>query len=126
MDWADGSGAIVRVPFSIDIIVPKIIEFGMQRLPNEACGVVIPDLNIPASEWVRELNNRSPDPLNSYQIDPKTVAAILLDPEVWEDVLIWHTHPSGHVGPSRDDMRRRDPRLKYLVVSLPRGEAVRF
>jgi proteasome lid subunit RPN8/RPN11 len=116
----------VRVPFSTDIIVPKIVEFGMMRLPYEACGVVIPDLNYPADQWVHELVNRSSDPLNSYKIDPETIAGLLVDPEVWEDVLIWHTHPSGHVGPSKGDMEGRDPRLKYLVVALPGGLATRF
>jgi proteasome lid subunit RPN8/RPN11 len=116
----------MNVVFSLDVVVPKIIELGMAKMPYEACGVVIPDLDTPPDQWVRELCNRSPDPLNSYKIDPQTVADILLNPQVWDDVLIWHTHPSGHVGPSKDDMRQRDPRLKYLVVSLPRGEAVRF
>jgi len=116
----------MKVPFSTDVIVPRIIELGMARLPFEACGVVVPDLEVPASEWVHELANRSPDPLNNYMLDPKTVAGLLVDPEVWDDVLIWHTHPSGFVGPSQNDMRQRDPRLKYIVVALPRGEAVRF
>lgn len=117
---------MIRVQFSIDIIVPKIVELGMARLPHEACGVVVPDLDQPAEFWVHELVNRSSDPLNSYRIDPETVAKLLVDPEVWEDVLIWHTHPSGHIGPSIDDMRQRDQRLKYLVVALPGGEAVKF
>ena len=116
----------VRVPFSIDVIVPKIVEIGMQRMPNEACGIIIPDLNYTADEWVHELANRSPDPLNSYRIDPETIAGLLVDPEVWDDVLIWHTHPSGHIGPSKRDMEQRHPKLKYLVVALPGGEAARF
>src|SRR5215471_12127957 len=107
----------MRVPFSTDVIVPKIIEIGLSRLPNEACGVVIPNLDYPPDQWVQELMNRSPDPLNNYVIDPATVAGLLVNPDVWEDVLIWHTHPSGHVGPSQNDMRQRDPRLKYLVVA---------
>lgn len=45
---------------------------------------------------------------------------------VWEDVIVWHTHPSGFVGPSRGDMQNRVEGLKYLVVSLPDGEAVYF
>lgn len=116
----------VRVPFSIDVIVPRIIEIGMERLPYEACGIIIPDLDVTAEHWVHELKNRSPDPLNSYKLDPETIADLLIDPEVWEDVLIWHTHPSGHVGPSKGDMDGRDPRLKYLVVALPGGQAARF
>jgi proteasome lid subunit RPN8/RPN11 len=116
----------MNVVFSLDVVVPKIIELGMAKMPYEACGVVVPDLDAPPDQWVHEFKNRSNDPLNSYVIDPRTVADLLLSPEVWDDVLIWHTHPSGFVGPSQNDMRQRDPRLKYLVVALPRGEAVRF
>ena len=116
----------MRVHFSVDVIIPRIVEIGMLRLPNEACGVVIPDLNLPAEEWVHELANRSPDPTNSFKIDPTTVNDLLVSPELWDDVLIWHTHPSGHIGPSKGDLAQRHPKLKYLVVALPRGEAVRF
>jgi proteasome lid subunit RPN8/RPN11 len=116
----------MKIPFSLDVVVPKILEFGMLRYPYEACGVIVPDLNMPADLWVTELKNRSLDPLNSYKIDPETIATLLVDPDVWEDVLIWHTHPSGHIGPSEGDMKQRDVRLKYLVVALPGGEATMF
>lgn len=116
----------MKVVFSLDVVIPKIIEIGMQRIPNEACGVVIPDMDQPCEMWVRELVNRSEDPLNSYRIDPGTIASLLIDPDVWSDVLVWHTHPSGFVGPSQGDMKQRDPRLRYLVVALPRGEPVLF
>lgn len=112
--------------FSTDVIVPRILEIGLKRMPNEACGVIVPDLDWPPDQWVIELENRSPDPLNSFKIDPITVAQLLADPKNWSDVLIWHTHPSGHVGPSKGDLDQRDARLKYLVVALPRGEASLF
>lgn len=118
----------MKLPFSIDTIIPRILEIGMKRLPNEACGLVVPDFDKPVDDWVIELNNRSPDPLNSYVIDPEALGQITLDPEVWEDVLIWHTHPSGHIGPSKRDVETMIPQLKrrYLVVALPGGEAVLF
>lgn len=116
----------MKVVFSLDVVIPKIIQIGMQRLPYEACGVVVPDLDQPCEEWVHELANRSEDPLNSYRIDPQTISGLLVDPDVWDDVLVWHTHPSGHIGPSRGDMAQRDPRLRYLVVALPRGEPMLF
>jgi len=116
----------LRVHFPVDVVVPRIIEIGMLRLPNEACGVIIPDLDVPADQWVHELKNRSTDPTNSFKIDPSTVTQLLVNPDHWEDVLIWHTHPSGHVGPSKQDLQHRHPKLKYLVVSLPNGEAVKF
>lgn len=116
----------MNVVFSLDVVIPKIIEIGMLRLPYEACGVVIPDLDQTCDTWVHELANRSEDPLNSYRIDPQTISSLLVDPDVWSDVLVWHTHPSGYIGPSQGDMKQRDPRLRYLVVSLPRGEPVLF
>lgn len=118
----------MKVPFSLDVVVPKIVEVGLLRAPNEACGLIIPNLDQPIDFWVHELTNRSPDPTNSFVFDTAATKSLLSDPSVWEDVLIWHTHPSGGVGPSKGDLDNRHPQLhgRYLVVSLPRGEAVLF
>jgi proteasome lid subunit RPN8/RPN11 len=118
----------MKLPFTLDVVVPKIVEIGLERAPSEACGLVIPNLEATPDQWVQELINRSEDPTNSYRFDTSAVRALLTDREVWEDVLIWHTHPSGHVGPSRRDMEERHAELKgrYLVVALPRGEATLF
>lgn len=121
------TSSLLRI--TISDIVPRILEFGWSRLPREACGIIVPDLSKTLDEWVVELDNRSSDPLNSYEIDPVTLATLLADaegPQAWSEVLIWHTHPSGHVGPSKRDMESRNPALKYLVVSLPGGEATLF
>jgi proteasome lid subunit RPN8/RPN11 len=112
--------------FSLDVIVPQIIEIGMAELPKEACGIIIPELGLPSDQWVRQMANRSPSPETSYAIDPETIAGLLRYPEAWQDVIVWHTHPSGHVGPSRDDLKTRREGLRYLVVSLPRGEKVMY
>lgn len=98
----------------------------MMRRPNEACGIVIPNLDMAPDDWVHELTNRSAAPNSSYEIDPATVKALCADLETWSDVLIWHTHPTGSVGPSKRDMEYKVEGLRYLVVSLPRGEAVMF
>jgi proteasome lid subunit RPN8/RPN11 len=117
-----------KLPFSLDVVIPRILEIGVQRAPNEACGLVIPDLEQEIDGWVHELVNRSEDPTTSYQFDGSALKGMLTDPSVWEDVLIWHTHPSGRVGPSPWDVKNQHPQLKgkYLVVALPRGEAVLF
>lgn len=118
----------MRVPFSLDVVVPRIVEIGLIRAPNEACGMIIPDLDRPVDAWVHELINRSPSPTDSYQFDIEAMKPLLSDPRVWDDVLIWHTHPSGRVGPSPGDMDARHPALhgRYLVVALPRGEPTLF
>jgi proteasome lid subunit RPN8/RPN11 len=115
-----------RIRFSLDVIVPRVMEFGLLRMPKEACGVIVPELSAPVDQWVLELVNRSESPENSYLIDGETLRTISADPEVWDDCIIWHTHPSGNVGPSRRDLEYRIPGIKYLVVALPRGEAVLF
>jgi proteasome lid subunit RPN8/RPN11 len=117
---------VSTITFGIDVIVPKIIELGMAKIPNEACGVVVPNLDQPAEAWVHELRNLSEDPLNSYAIDTNTIRHLLYDMQTWADVLIWHTHPSGHVGPSKRDWEGRVEGLRYLVVALPKGEATLF
>lgn len=115
-----------RIRFSLDVIVPRVMDFGMLRMPHEACGVIVPNLEFPVDQWVHEMVNRSESPQDSFCIDPATLSTIAADPETWDDVIIWHTHPSGAVGPSKKDLQYKIPGLKYLVVALPRGEAVLF
>lgn len=52
---------------------------------------------------------------------------ILLELEHWfasvsqadrDNIVIWHTHPSGNVGPSRGDLTHKLDGLSYLVVSI--------
>jgi proteasome lid subunit RPN8/RPN11 len=117
---------MASVHFGIDVIVPQIIEIGLRRSPFEACGIVVPDFGKPADDWVHELDNRSTDPLTSYEIDTATIKQLAEEPETWSDILVWHTHPKGGVGPSRRDVESKVPGLRYLVISLPRGEAVLF
>lgn len=52
---------------------------------------------------------------------------IVLELEQWfakvdqatrDSIVLWHTHPSGSVGPSRGDLDHKLGDLTYLVVSL--------
>ena len=110
----------------MEVVVPRIVEIGLQRQPSEACGIIVANLSTPPREWVIELTNRSTQPTSSYEIDAATINQILSDLEVWGDVLVWHTHPSGFSGPSARDMSTRVEGIKYLVVALPHGEASIF
>ena len=122
---------VPSVKFSIDVVIPRIIEIGMAEAPKEACGLVIPDLNYPPDQWVHQLQNRAENPLNHYKIDGQTLFQIATDrnhegDREWEDVLIWHTHPSGSPTPSDGDYDAKIPGAKYLVVALPSGQATMF
>lgn len=115
-----------RLSVPMEVVIPRIVEIGLQEQPKEACGVIVPSLLSPPREWVKQLKNRSTSPLTSYDIDPATIKSLLAQPDAWADVLIWHTHPSGVTGPSRGDMLSRIEGLNYLVVALPHGEAATY
>jgi proteasome lid subunit RPN8/RPN11 len=119
----------VTISLHLDVVIPRIVELGLVSSPNEACGIVVPKIGDDPRTWVHELRNRSPQPCDSYAIDPVTVDGLLADlnaEHVFSDVLIWHTHPQGNAGPSRGDLDAKLPGLNYLVVALPYGEAVMF
>lgn len=69
--------------------------------------------------WVKELPNRSMGGSGTYRVDPADIRMALEGLEEVEDVAIWHTHPSGFVGPSKGDMENRpDPNIYMVVVAL--------
>lgn len=83
--------------------------------------------------FLRPLVNTHSDPERAYSVNNEELVEALVD--IMEEhnviierhqVVVWHTHPSGHVGPSAGDLRHKEPDLEYLVVALPNGEATRF
>jgi proteasome lid subunit RPN8/RPN11 len=98
----------------------------MDRAPLEACGVIVPDMDIPPEQWVHEMRNRAFSPTDSFVIDTKTIRQLITKAEQWRDVIVWHTHPGGNIGPSRGDLESKVEGVNYLVVTLPGGQAVRY
>ena len=98
-----------------------ILDFGLVNHPYEVCGLLIRHSEV---DWeLIQLENRSMNPAESYIIDPETVKALSIDHDVWENhVWVWHTHPSGYIGPSPGDLKVQAPNVQYLVVSIPSGE----
>lgn len=98
-------------------VIDAMVSIGQREKPQEACGVITPIGD------VIELPNRAEDRTDSYALDPEDYW------ELWDrwapDLLVWHTHPSGFIGPSRRDMQSRIPDVNYLVVTLE-GIATRF
>lgn len=77
-------------------------------------------------EVVVELHNISDEPTTSYIVPTASIEKGLrlitgLDDvtEVPEtDVVLWHSHPTGALGPSRKDMQTKLPGLRYAVVTV--------
>ncbi len=111
-------------------VIETILAIGHERKPNEACGVVLPPYN-----QVLELPNMAKDSNKAYEIDNEDLVELLasqwLDGDLPDsigrsDIVIWHTHPSGFIGPSKGDMEGKAEGFRYLVVSMPNGEASLF
>jgi proteasome lid subunit RPN8/RPN11 len=68
--------------------------------------------------FVKELPNRAMAD-GTYRVDAGDIRMVLDGLEEVEDVAVWHTHPSGFIGPSKGDMQNRpDPNIFMLVVAL--------
>lgn len=102
--------------------LPEIEKLGKLRAPREACGLL---LDIPVSRadgsisYVKELPNRSLDAEGTYRIEASDIRLCLENLEEVEDVAVWHTHPSGFIGPSKGDLDNRpEPNIYMVVIAL--------
>ena len=108
--------------------LPEVVE-KIQQLsegsPIECCGIYT------ATGEVICVRNVSESPHDSYVMDKEQVVELfesrqdLID-NLGDTVGVWHTHPRGRVGPSREDLQTKIEGLNYLVVTIPTGEAVVF
>jgi len=125
----------MKKPWASPEIVEQITTIGLEAMPLEACGLVTPTTST-APMRVVQLPNISPQPESSYEVDTGDLLNEIstwaesadVDPEelTREHFMVWHTHPSGSVGPSRADLQIRIGGFQYMVVTLPTGEAVIF
>lgn len=115
--------------------VATIVAIGLERAPFEACGVLVTSHTL--AERVREVPNHSTEPNDSCVMRNDDILDAVLglvgDPleysgDLSRELVVWHTHPSGKVGPGKTDMefRRRLGDTRCLVVTVPTGEAVQF
>lgn len=99
----------------------QIADIGKERHPVEACGILLPTPFRGRKIW--EMPNRSFEP-NTFELRGEDVSMTLVDwfntndRALWHQVVVWHTHPSGTVGPSRQDMASRVDGCCNLVVTI--------
>lgn len=114
----------MRATIPIDLtdkLLDDIAEIGRKRMPAEACGVLLPKAWRGRQVW--EMPNRSMEPQTSFAFKSSDIMVelegwVANNPEDWDNIVIWHTHPRGGIGPSREDMRGKLPKVGHLVVSL--------
>lgn len=94
-------------------------------MPREAVGLL---WESPGNEvGHRHLANISDDPEHSYAVNVSEMIA-KFEAATGRDILqamddgvtftLWHSHPSGLVGPSRGDVRLKQEALTYMVVTV--------
>jgi proteasome lid subunit RPN8/RPN11 len=93
----------------------------VRALPREAVGLLWEPAGCPAVHI--PLTNTSDDPERSYAVSVEEIALSFLRTTGRTitgavDLTLWHSHPSGQVGPSRGDMRERAEGLRYMVVTV--------
>lgn len=104
-------------------LVEEMVRIAGERIPNEACGVIIPTHY--RGQRVFEMPNRAKKPRESFEMNSEDISIALegwieknRELAVWGKLVIWHSHPNGLVGPSKTDLDNRIQHCGNLVVSL--------
>lgn len=90
----------------------------MRNSPNEAVGLILPD------DRVVELPNYAKSPTDQFEIHKNDILEALKGLYDIESLTLWHSHPSGGVGPSRTDLQNKVEVFDHLVLSIVDGEIV--
>jgi len=92
-------------------------ETVLRKAPREAVGLLTNDGRI------IELSNLASDPGINFEISRAELLEKLTGEEL-EELTLWHSHPSGGVGPSRTDMQQKIPFVHHLVVTIVDNDLV--
>lgn len=105
-------------------IVEEIMNLVATQSDPEAelCGVILPTPY--RGNQVFSIPNRAKDTHSSYVMSGSDIRLTVegwleeADTTLWREVVFWHTHPGGGIGPSRIDMQNRPPSGYNLVIAL--------
>jgi proteasome lid subunit RPN8/RPN11 len=94
----------------------SLLELIRGEAPNEAVGIIY-------NEMVYPLTNISMSPEDHFAVNLVELRELVHTLKIHfdrvdDEVVLWHSHPSGGVGPSRVDMHHKTPLKHHLVVSL--------
>lgn len=115
--------------------VQQIAQIGMEAGYLETCGVLLTRSD--GGPRIKQVENKAEQPVIQVYMESDDFMDALLDlvenPRTYpgnisEELVVWHTHPGGLVGPSKQDMEWRQSLgdTRCLVVTIPSGEAVTF
>lgn len=90
----------------------------LQEQPREAVGLLTDDGR------VIMLTNQAKHPEDTFEVHKGELLEYLSEEPNWRNLIFWHSHPGGGIGPSRTDMQQRIPFLQHLVVSIVNDDLV--
>lgn len=90
----------------------ELLRLTVLRAPFEAVGLIL------SKGRVVELPNHSETPENRFKVSRADILAALGNETDLAEVVFWHSHPGGGIGPSRIDMQEKTLFLSHLVVTL--------
>lgn len=110
------------LPLIQGLLKRELLLRARNSLPREAVGIIHEGV-------VYSLANASASPEDSFEFSRESLRKLIqiLDiplERVNEEIILWHSHPKGGVGPSRTDMQHKTPLKHHLVVSLVDNDLV--
>jgi len=84
----------------------------LRERPREAVGLLTDDGRVIL------LTNQAKHPEDTFEVSKAELLEHLSEEPNWRNLVFWHSHPGGGIGPSRTDMTQKIPFLEHLVVSI--------
>jgi len=100
------------------ILHTHLRQYALAAAPREAVGLILSDLT------VIRLPNYASAPEHQFKVSKKDIVTALADEETLSEVVFWHSHPLGGLGPSRIDMKQRTLFNHHLVLSVVENDIV--
>jgi [CysO sulfur-carrier protein]-S-L-cysteine hydrolase len=100
------------------VFYKEIVEQGLREFPNECCGLIAAEGDVPVK--VFPMTNADASPV-TYRLDGKEQLRVFeeMDEQGWELWGIYHSHTHSEAYPSETDVRLAFyPEARYLLLSL--------
>jgi proteasome lid subunit RPN8/RPN11 len=95
----------------------ELLRISQLRAPLEAAGLILSD------DRVVELPNHA-GLEGQFAIYRADIVKLLENEFDSSDIVIWHSHPGGGIGPSRTDMKNKTLFPYHLVLALHQGDFI--
>lgn len=100
------------------VFYKEIVEQGLREFPNECCGLIAAEGDVPVK--VFPMTNADASPV-TYRLDGKEQLRVFdeMDEQGWELWGIYHSHTHSDAYPSETDVKLAFyPEARYLLLSL--------